>query len=90
MKVLLYFFHLFIYDVWKIIRINTKNCTAYWSWYDWCVNHVCLDKMRSQWHGFVILLMIKTNDYVGYAIYALSGKWLLYAVNPYIKESTLF
>lgn len=46
--------------------------------------------MRSQWHGFVILLMIKTNDYVGYAIYALSGKWLLYAVNPYIKESTLF
>lgn len=51
---------------------------------------VCLDKMRSQWHGFVILLMIKTNDYVVYAIYALSGKWLLYAVNPYIKEGTLF
>lgn len=46
--------------------------------------------MRSQWHGFVILLMIKTNDYVVYAIYALSGKWLLYAVNPYIKEGTLF
>lgn len=70
MKVLLYFFHLFIYDVWKIIRIN----------------HVCLDKMRSQWHGFVILLMIKTNDYVGYAIYALSGKWLLYAVTHILKR----
>lgn len=33
--------------------------------------------------------MIKTNDYVGYAIYALSGKWLLYAVSSYIKEGTL-